>query len=302
MSRLRLLLSVCVVSALALGASLAEAAPPASLPDGPDLSLMALRSGDLSQATVIREGYETEQGSVAAYSRTFSFPRGARLLAAVETISLLGTSAQAQGEVAAIRRMLANRRQRATFARSFATSFMRGSGMRARNVTSSRPASLGIGVDSLRVAIKFRTPVGRIHAVFAIVRVDRAVAVVLLASQPGRTIPAGEVVRLGRVQRDLFRTGFTVAVGLAPVLTGAANQGQTLSADRGRWSGGPGEYAYQWSRCDAAGAACVPIAGAVSPTYAIGPQDVGSTLKVTVTARNSVSSASADSVLTAVVT
>jgi hypothetical protein len=302
MRRMRLLASVCVISALALGASLAEAAPPASLPDGPDLSLMALRSGDLSQSAVIREGYETAQGSVAAYSRTFSFPRGARLLAAVETISLLGTSAQAQGEVAAIRRMLANRRQRGAFARSFAASFMRGTGMRARNVTSSRPVSLGIGVDSLRVGIRFRTPVGRIHAMFAIVRVDRAVAVVLLAGQPGRTIPVGEVVRLGRVQRDLFRTGFTVAVGLGPVITGAANQGQTLSADRGRWSGGPSEYAYQWSRCDAAGAACVPIAGAVAPTYAIGPQDVGSTLKVTVTARNSVSSAPADSALTAVVT
>ena len=302
MSRLRLLASVCIVSALALGASLAEAAPPASLPDGPDLSLMALRAGDLGQATVVREGYETEQGSVAAYSRTFSFPRGARLLAAVETVSLLGTSAQAQSELAAVRRMLANRRQRAAFARSFANGFMQGSGMRARNVTSSRPVSLGIGVDSLRVAIRFRTPVGRIHAVFAIVRVDRAVAIVLLAGQPGRSIPAAEVVRLGRVQRDLFRTGFTVAVGTAPVLSGVAAQGQTLSADRGRWSGGPSEYAYQWSRCDAAGGACAPIAGAVAPTYAVGPQDVGSTLKVTVTARNSVSSAPADSALTAVVT
>jgi hypothetical protein len=302
MSRLRLLVSVCVVSAFALGASLAEAAPPASLPDGPDLSLMALTAGDLRQATVVKEGYEAEQGVVAAYGRTFTFPRGARLLAAANAVSLYASGPAAQADVAAIRRALRNRRERAAFARAFANGFMQGSGMRATNVTSSRPVSLGIGVDSLRIGIAFRTRVGRIHAVLAVVRVDRAVAIVLLAAQPGRTVPAGEVVRLGRIQRDRFRTGFTVVVGTAPVLSGLPVQGQTLTADRGRWSGGPTEYAYQWSRCDAAGAACTPIAGAVAPTYAVGPQDVGSTLKVTVTARNPVSSAPADSALTAVVT
>jgi hypothetical protein len=301
MRRFRLLAFVTLVSVLALGASLAEAAPPASLPDGPDLSAMALSAGDLRQARVVKEGYETEEGSVAAYTRTFSFPRRARLLAAADSISLLASGEEARQYLGAVRQALRTPAARRDFARAFATGFLQGSGLRATSVTASRALSLGAGVDSLRIGIAFRTRVGRFHAVLALVRVDRALAVVVLVSQPGKTVAAADVVRLGRVQRDRFRAGFTVANSAAPVLTGVAVQGQTLTADRGRWSGGPTEYAYQWSRCDAAGTTCAPIDGAVSETYAVGPQDVGSTLKVTVTAKNPVTSAPVDSAATAVV-
>jgi hypothetical protein len=300
MRRLRLLVSVCVVSALALGASLAEAVPPPSLPDGPDLSAMAVTAADFGQATVVAEGYTTGQGVLSAYERTFSFPSGGRLLAAATSVSLFATGSQAQAELAAVRRALRTRRSRAAFARSFASGFARGSGLRATRVTASRATSLGIGVDSLRIGVAFQTRVGRFHAVFALVRVDRAVSVLILLSPPGRTVRAADVVRVGRVQRDRFRTGFTVSSSAIPVVSGLGLQGQTLSADRGRWNGGPTEYAYQWSRCDGAGV-CTPIAGAVSATYVVGQQDVGSSLKVTVTARNPVSSAPADSNLTYVV-
>ena len=45
-------------------------------------------------------------------------------------------------------------------------------------------------------------------------------------------------------------------------------------------------FTYQWQRCDAAGANCVPVAGATAPTYAVLPTDVGATLNVVVTAAN----------------
>ena len=48
-----------------------------------------------------------------------------------------------------------------------------------------------------------------------------------------------------------------------PTVTGAAQQGQTLTADPGTWTGNPAPtFTYQWQRCDTAGANCVDIASA----------------------------------------
>jgi hypothetical protein len=78
--------------------------------------------------------------------------------------------------------------------------------------------------------------------------------------------------------------------------------GKTLKATTGAWTGStPLTFSYQWSRCDAAGAACVVIGGAIASSYTIGSGDAERTLRVTVTATNSVGSASATSAQTAVV-
>ena len=73
---------------------------------------------------------------------------------------------------------------------------------------------------------------------------------------------------------------------VAPSVSGTAQQGSSLAALNGEWTGGlaPLSFAYQWLRCDTAGAACAPIAGAVSSSYAASSVDVGSTVAVTVTA------------------
>ena len=72
-----------------------------------------------------------------------------------------------------------------------------------------------------------------------------------------------------------------------PTITGTARQGQTLSTSNGSWTNGPSSYAYQWQRCDAKGANCSAISGATTQTYTAGAADVGSTLRVAVTASNS---------------
>jgi hypothetical protein len=77
-----------------------------------------------------------------------------------------------------------------------------------------------------------------------------------------------------------------------PVITGAATQGQTLTASPGTWTNGPTGFAWQWQRGGAA------IAGATAGTYTAGAADVGSALAVTVTAGNAVGSASATSAAT----
>jgi hypothetical protein len=88
----------------------------------------------------------------------------------------------------------------------------------------------------------------------------------------------------------------------APTISGSVQQGQTLTASNGTWSGStPMSFAYQWRRCDSAGGTCTSIAGATGQSYALVAADVGTTMRVVVTASNSAGSSSATSAQTAVV-
>ena len=84
-----------------------------------------------------------------------------------------------------------------------------------------------------------------------------------------------------------------------PTVSGLAQQGQTLTADPGSWSGtAPISYTYQWQRCSPG---CVNISGATNSTYLVAAADVGATLRVAVTGSNSAGSATASSAQTGVV-
>jgi Subtilase family len=84
-----------------------------------------------------------------------------------------------------------------------------------------------------------------------------------------------------------------------PAITGLTNQGQTLTAPDGVWTGGtPLFVTFRWLRCPA-GAECVAIAGARGKTYVPTATDVGHTLKVRVRAANTGGSAQALSQATA---
>lgn len=73
----------------------------------------------------------------------------------------------------------------------------------------------------------------------------------------------------------------------APTIAGPPTVGAALAAAAGIWSGStPMSFAYSWKRCDATGAACRRIAHATKSEYAVGAADIGSTLRVAVTARN----------------
>jgi tripartite motif-containing protein 71 len=88
----------------------------------------------------------------------------------------------------------------------------------------------------------------------------------------------------------------------SPTISGATQDGDTLSATTGVWEGAPPlTYTYQWQSCNALGGGCLDILGANTSTYVLGDSDVGTELEVTVTATNSVGSASSTSSPTAVV-
>jgi Concanavalin A-like lectin/glucanases superfamily/Calcineurin-like phosphoesterase len=104
-------------------------------------------------------------------------------------------------------------------------------------------------------------------------------------------------------------TGLPISVGgvaptnlVPPTISGTVQAGQMLSADPGSWSGtAPISYAYQWQRCDSGVGDCADIEGATGQSYLQVEADVGSTIRVQVTASNSAGSRIVTSDQTAVV-
>ncbi len=79
-----------------------------------------------------------------------------------------------------------------------------------------------------------------------------------------------------------------------PVIDGTAKVGEQIFAGNGTWSGSrPLSYYYKWERCNTAGESCTAIEGATKPGYTVVSGDVGSTLRVKVTASNTLGSAGA---------
>jgi hypothetical protein len=86
-----------------------------------------------------------------------------------------------------------------------------------------------------------------------------------------------------------------------PTISGLAEEGRTLSATNGSWSGStPLSFAYRWVRCGADGGLpdgsnCVFIGGATKSKYQLVRADVGFRIRIRVTATNSAASATAAS-------
>jgi sugar lactone lactonase YvrE len=87
-----------------------------------------------------------------------------------------------------------------------------------------------------------------------------------------------------------------------PEITGAEQDGASLSASSGSWLGTPQpDYSYAWERCQVNGGSCEEIAGATGSEYTLAYAELGKAVQVTVTANNAAGSASASSSLTSVI-
>ena len=125
---------------------------------------------------------------------------------------------------------------------------------------------------------------------------------------PSALITAAVVTRwsgtgAGRCRRRPARCQPQAPVSTAsPVISGTAQQGDTLSVSDGGWSGSPAGFGYAWADCDSNGLNCVPISGADKNTYTLQAGDVGETIEASVTATNAGGSTTATTTPTAVVT
>ena len=79
----------------------------------------------------------------------------------------------------------------------------------------------------------------------------------------------------------------------APVISGTAQQGQTLSTSSGTWSPTPTSYGYQWQRSADSGSTWTNIAGATNSSYVPVAADIGDQLQAIVTGANQFGSATA---------
>jgi hypothetical protein len=86
-----------------------------------------------------------------------------------------------------------------------------------------------------------------------------------------------------------------------PTISGTAQEGKTLIADRGTWTGSPTKYDYSWRRCDPNGESCDSIGSAHGTSYTLSASDIGKTIRLRVRATNAAGSTKANSNPTAVV-
>ncbi|HKP19224.1 MAG TPA: FG-GAP-like repeat-containing protein [Gaiellaceae bacterium] len=85
-----------------------------------------------------------------------------------------------------------------------------------------------------------------------------------------------------------------------PTLTGTFRSGSAVSGTDGTWQDAA-SLARQWQSCDGDGNGCTPISGATNNSYTLTSAEVGHTLKLRVTATNSIGSTIANSAASAVV-
>lgn len=85
-----------------------------------------------------------------------------------------------------------------------------------------------------------------------------------------------------------------------PEVTGDARAGRWLVASPGRWTAAA-RYEFAWSRCNAIGTACEPIAGADGARYKATSRDSGRRLRVDVTASSAAGTAATAPSLTRVI-
>jgi hypothetical protein len=160
--------------------------------------------------------------------------------------------------------------------------------VRVKTVTFGRVVLFQAAQGAFRQTIRLHTNRGTLDVGVVVIVLDRAIGLIELDGYPRKHLASATELVAGRKLAQHFQVAFQIRNVTPPVIAGTARQGATLTADRGRWAGGPTSFTYQWNDCDATGANCAPIAGAVAPTYVPGTADAGMRITVTVTATNSV--------------
>jgi hypothetical protein len=264
---------------------------------------MVLTSTDLGRAKVTAQRYfkDADFPSVISYEREFEEGKyGATPLLYVDSQAEVGTSAATTTRfLGSLKAFFASKEARRLIAASFEEDIA--SDVLISNLQIGPPRNLAVGPGSFDVLVTIRVLGLRTDFHIAVFRVERVLSTVSAIGEPGRRVPLSVMTRLAKIMAARMTAELAPRNTELPTVSGAPAVGQTLTATPGTWSGKPTSFAYRWQRCDAAGAACTGIPGATGQTYVVAEADFGSTLRVGVTARNTVASTTAASAATSVV-
>lgn len=265
----------------------------------PKVSSMTLQAADVPGAKIRAQGTVKEKGYVAAYQRTFQFvnaPYGKSQLIVLQVETMLAASAgTAARDLTDAEKAFRSKAGRAALIAEIA----KDAGVKPKAVVIGKLRAVGGYDQGFEVPISVVTALGRVYENVSYLRIDR-IAVAL--SETGlRQISAVDTSHFATIIADRISTALSPALVSPPTITGSAQQGQTLTATAGIWTADDATFTYQWQHCDPAGANCADIVGAAAQTYAVQPADVGTTVRVVVTASNRFDTPNAASAPTAVV-
>jgi len=263
---------------------------------------MVLTTSDLGSGARVtgQRYYKDADPSVISYMREFESGRvGSTQLPYVDSEAEIGTSAQSTASyLNTTRRLLGSKQGRKLLKEVLSEAFPTG-GL-VSNLQVGRPRNLGLGSGSFDLLITVKLLGLRTELHIAAFRVDRVLGALGAVGAPGKRVPLSVMTRLAKIMAGRMGAELVPKNTARPVISGTPQVGQTLTATPGTWSGSA-SFAYQWQRCDSAGANCADILGATGQSYAVADADGGATIRVVVTAQNAYGSATAASAPTAVV-
>jgi hypothetical protein len=279
------------VTALALVTN-ASAAPP-------DVAAMNLQLADVPGAKIASQRRVTEKGYLAAYYRVFTFatPNGsARLYQVQSEIKLAPSVTVASADVTGTEKFFRSTAGR----KAFKAEVAKGLKVKATAVMVGKVRKVAGYDQGIEIPTSISVKGLRVYESLVYLRLARVA--VLMIEGGLRPIGAAVTAKYAGAIAGHIGTQLVPAAASPPAITGTAQQGQTLTATAGTWTAPDATFGYQWQRCDAAGANCVDVPGATTQTFAVTAADVGTTLRVVVTATNRFGSAPGTSAQTAAVT
>gem|GEM_PF-1219641 len=130
----------------------------------------------------------------------------------------------------------------------------------------------------------------------------------LSASDIGATIRVAVTATNSGGSTTASSTATAAVLGVAPsntavpTISGTVQDGQTLTAATGSWVGSaPITYTYRWQRCGSTGTTCADLDQATSSTYTLSADDIGTRIRLAVTATNATGNGTAFSAATVAV-
>ena len=287
-----------LVAALGVGAS-AAAAPAFGPPAGwPDLAPLVLTTTDFPGSHISSQGYvKPDTDSLAEYDRTILGARiaGKRTFLVENDLDVFKRVNDADLLIAAL--PLGLQLEATRIGREFG----RETGLKITYTKVGKAQGLGVGNNSVGIVLHMGTKAGEIRVIFAVARVGSLDSLIVFAGLPKAQLGVSHAKQLAQTSVKRIRAGLVPTGTAVPTISGTVAVGQTLTASTGTWLNSPVTYAYQWQRCDAAGANCAPIPSATTQTYMVTPSDAGFTLEVVVSATNVYGAGTATSAPTVVV-